>query len=68
MVKKTKREEVELAKACKKLMRFGSNLIGPPLFKPSTPAIATPKLVQRSQTKKVNTQKRKKSTAKKGQV
>ena len=66
--KKTRREEVELAKVCKELMRFGPDLIGPSLSKPPTPAKPAPKPALRNQTKIGNTQKRRKSTVQKSRV
>ena len=48
--RKVKRGEAETAKACKELMRFGPDLLGPP-SKKITPAVPTPKPIRKTQEK-----------------
>ena len=66
--KKSRREEIELAKVCKELMRLGSNLIGSLFFKPLTPIKPAPKPVLKNQTTTESIQKRRKSMVLKSQM
>lgn len=56
--RKTKREEAELAKACKELMRLGPDLVGPPP-EPVIPlaALQKPRPVSKTQRTRVNPQR-----------
>ena len=65
--KKTKRDEVQLAKVCKELIRLGPDLIDLQIPEPPTPAPAL-KPVPISQPKKGNTPKRRKPTVQKNRV
>ena len=55
--RKMKQGEAETARACKELMRFGPDLLGPPSEK-STPAVPTPKPARKTRETEVTTQKK----------